>query len=95
MGVFAKSLFIGSAISILAGLPALAQFYPVPPPAYPPPVYAPRPYEQPYYQPRRAPPGYTCQTRRVACDLESPRPLGSGCNCFIPGYGYRNGQVTP
>ena len=103
MGVFARTLCTAAAFAVLAGLPAMAQFFPYPPPpppGYPPPpppIYQQRPYAQPqpYYQPRRQPPGYTCQTRRISCDLDDPRPLGSSCNCFVPGFGYRGGQVTP
>ena len=49
--------------------------------------------ERPYYQPR-AQVGYTCSTSRGACDIGGA-PVGTGCRCFIPGFGRKGGSVTP
>ena len=82
-------------------------YYPPPPVYGPPPVYSERPYERrrydydedrryrprPYYQPR-AQVGYTCSTSRGACDIGGA-PVGTGCRCFIPGFGRKGGSVTP
>ena len=92
---------------IASALPAQAQiFFPGPPQPYypPPPVYSERPYypdgdgdrryrPRPYYQPR-AEIGYTCSTSRSACDIDGA-PVGTGCRCFIPGFGRKGGSVTP
>ena len=65
--------------------------YHVPPPA---PVYH-RPYPPPaHYRPHLPPPGFTCQTRRFACSLYRPRPLGSPCECHTPWGGLRGGRVV-
>ena len=93
-------------VSMIAGaLPSQAQLFPGPPPLYPapppygapppPPIYGQRPYAppRPYYQPRREV-GYTCSTSRGACDIDGAY-VGSGCRCYIPGFGSKGGSVTP
>lgn len=65
------------------------QFPPPPPPRfYPPPVYV---EPQPYY--REDVVGDICYTSRGECQLDYSLPVGSGCRCFIPGFGRKRGTV--
>ena len=93
---------------LLSALPAQAQYYGGPyraPPSYddddeddrpPPPRYDRRDYERrdygyerPYYRQRY---GNLCVTSRGDCSTP-PLPRGSGCGCYIPGFGNKRGIV--
>lgn len=43
-----------------------------------------------YYRPRRF--GDACVTSRGTCQAE-PSPIGSGCGCYIEGFGSKRGIV--
>lgn len=39
--------------------------------------------------------GYACVTSRGSCDLAPPRPAGTPCRCWTPGFGSKRGVVRP
>jgi hypothetical protein len=52
--------------------------------------------------PRRTPNGYApgqlgdlCYTGRGSCVMQRPAPMGSRCDCALPGFGWRKGVVQP
>jgi hypothetical protein len=94
-GIFAS--FLAAAGIVATAAPALAQYYPYPPPPrpyyQPHPHYRPDPYGGGYYQPYRRPViGNLCVTSRGNC-YTRPRPADSSCTCEIPGFGLKRGAI--
>ncbi|MGO4405765.1 hypothetical protein AB4Z10_16060 [Bosea sp. RAF48] len=90
----ALSAFAGA--MLLSAIPAGAQYYDPyrpPPPPYgydrpPPPPYG-YGYDRPRYRQRY---NNICVTSRGDCPTP-PLPSGTGCSCYIPGFGNKRGAV--
>jgi hypothetical protein len=95
---FTALSFLAAAAVMASVAPSLAQFYPYPPPQprpyYGPGPYGPGPYGPPgYYRPYQPVIfGNLCVTSRGNCRTQ-PQPNGSGCRCFIPGFGPKRGNI--
>jgi hypothetical protein len=96
----AAAVIVGCAL-VSSVAPAMAQFFPFPPPpprpyyepGYDRPRYDPRFGGQEYYSPRRVPFGNVCETSRGACRTR-PAPEGNPCRCNIPGFGPKRGSIV-
>lgn len=90
MARFSRAALAGMLLAF-GGLTGLAEAQYYPPPGY----YAPGPYRDPYYtpRPRRVAMGSVCVTSRGECSVGRYVPIGTGCKCFIPGFGQKRGHV--
>lgn len=86
-------LTIATGALLAASVPAGAQYYdPYRPPPYgydrpPPPRWG---YERPRPVYREF--SRVCVTSRGDCNTR-PAPIGAGCQCFIPGFGMKRGNI--